>query len=173
MKQYILTTIIVLGLSFPIFSQVGIGTTSPKGALDVESGTYGVVYPSVALTSTAIAAPVVNANGSSSLAIGTTVYNTNNTNTGSNDVHVGIYSWDGSKWVWDHHTNPAGVPLRYQSGCTALDGAQSRVYVVGTNFKIYEKYWSWPSWNRWMWRTIGSPPGTSVSFFFLLLLFHP
>jgi len=101
MKQYLLTTIIVLGLSFSTFSQVGIGTTSPKGALDVDSGTYGVVYPSVALTSTQIAAPVVNANGSSSLAIGTTVYNTNDTNTGSNDVHVGIYSWDGSKWVAD------------------------------------------------------------------------
>ena len=80
------------------YAQVGIGTTSPKGILDIDSSTYGVVYPSVALTATNVAAPVVNPLGGA-LAVGTTVFNTNTTNTGSNDVEPGIYSWDGTQWI--------------------------------------------------------------------------
>lgn len=78
--------------------QVGIGTTSPKGILDVESSIYGVAYPNVALTATNVAAPVVNPLGGP-LAVGTTIYNTNTFTTGSNDVEPGIYSWDGTQWV--------------------------------------------------------------------------
>jgi hypothetical protein len=80
------------------FAQVGIGTTSPQGVLDINSSTYGVVYPSVALTATNVATPVVNPLGGP-LAEGTTVFNTNTTNTGANDVEPGIYSWGGSEWV--------------------------------------------------------------------------
>ena len=80
------------------YAQVGIGTTSPKGILDIDSSTYGVVYPSVALTATNVAAPVVNPLGGA-LAVGTTVFNTNTTNTGSNDVEPGIYAWDGTQWI--------------------------------------------------------------------------
>tara|TARA_R110002124_G_C8974490_1_gene515725 strand:+ start:26895 stop:27707 length:813 start_codon:yes stop_codon:yes gene_type:complete len=79
-------------------AQVGIGTSSPKGVLDIDSNTFGVVYPKVVLTATNVAAPVVNPNGGS-LAVGTTVYNTNTTNTGTKDVEPGIYSWDGTQWV--------------------------------------------------------------------------
>ncbi len=79
-------------------AQIGIGTTTPKGALDIESTQYGVVYPSVALTATNIEAPVVNPT-TDPLEVGTTVYNTNTTNNGSFDVEPGIYSWDGSVWV--------------------------------------------------------------------------
>lgn len=98
MKTFFLVCTTMLLISNFSFAQVGIGTTSPKGALDVNSSTYGIVYPSVALTATNVAAPVVNALGGV-LAIGTTVYNTNNTGTGSFDVQPGIYSWDGTKWV--------------------------------------------------------------------------
>ena len=80
------------------FAQVGIGTSSPQGILDVDSSTFGVVYPNIALTATNVAAPVVNPNGGN-LAIGTTIYNTNTTNTGTKDVEPGIYSWDGTQWV--------------------------------------------------------------------------
>jgi hypothetical protein len=79
-------------------AQVGIGTTNPKGALDVESTQYGLVYPSVALTATNLEDPVVNPTGEV-LEVGTTVYNTNMTSTGSFDVEPGIYSWNGSIWV--------------------------------------------------------------------------
>ena len=75
-------------------AQVGIGTSSPKGILDIDSSIYGVVYPSAALTSTIIAAPVLNTQIGDGLAVGTTIYNTNETFTGINDVEPGIYSWD-------------------------------------------------------------------------------
>ena len=80
-------------------AQVGIGTTSPKGILDIDSSIYGVVYPSAALTSTIVAAPVLNAQIGDGLAVGTTIYNTNETFTGTNDVEPGIYSWDGTQWI--------------------------------------------------------------------------
>jgi len=100
-KNYILfhkITILLLLTFNSAFAQVGIGTTSPKGALDIESTQYGVAYPSVALTATNLEAPVVNPT-TDPLEIGTTVYNTNITNNGSFDVEPGIYSWDGSIWV--------------------------------------------------------------------------
>lgn len=79
-------------------AQVGIGTTAPKGVLDIESAQYGVVYPSVALTATNREDPVINPT-TEVLEIGTTVYNTNTTTNGSFDVEPGIYSWDGTVWV--------------------------------------------------------------------------
>jgi len=101
MKKYVLYNIILilsLLISGTAIAQVGIGTTAPKGALDIDSSTFGVVYPTVALTATDVAAPVVNPQGGA-LAIGTTVYNTGSTFTGSKDVEPGIYAWDGNKWV--------------------------------------------------------------------------
>ena len=80
------------------FAQVGIGTNNPKGILDVESNEHGIVYPSVALTASNVELPVINPQGGS-IAVGTTIYNTNTTNTGSFDVEPGIYSWDGSRWI--------------------------------------------------------------------------
>ncbi|MEZ4874670.1 MAG: hypothetical protein R2793_04300 [Flavobacteriaceae bacterium] len=98
-KNTLFSFIIVLVFSYSAISiaQVGIGTTSPKGALDVESSGYGFVYPRVALTSTIVESPVVNPNGGG-LVVGTTVYNTSKTTNGANDVHPGIYSWNGSEW---------------------------------------------------------------------------
>ncbi|MFK5982350.1 MAG: hypothetical protein QM499_05490 [Flavobacteriaceae bacterium] len=96
---YINSIFFLLSFYAVSYSQVGIGTiTTPKGALDIESNQYGVVYPSVSLTATNIQAPVINPNGGI-LVEGTTIYNTNKTTSGSFDVEPGIYSWDGSKWV--------------------------------------------------------------------------
>ena len=94
--------IILLGLTFLLsgttMAQVGIGTVSPEGAIDLETTSYGLVYPRVALTAKNVAAPVVNPQGGA-LAVGTVVYNTSNTSNGSNDVSPGIYAWDGSQWA--------------------------------------------------------------------------
>ncbi|MFC7356573.1 hypothetical protein ACFQO1_02650 [Jejudonia soesokkakensis] len=99
-----------------LFAQVGIGTTSPKGILDVTSPSYGIVYPSVALTSTQVAAPVINpATGDHTLVDGTTIYNTNTTNTGTNDVEPGIYSWDATNSEWVTHFFIRQVELYEQS----------------------------------------------------------
>lgn len=98
-KQASLITTCLLMLVFAVGNcQVGIGTNTPEGILDISSTTYGFVYPSIALTSTTTSAPVTNPQGGA-LAVGTTIFNTNTTNTGTNDVAPGIYSWDGSKWI--------------------------------------------------------------------------
>lgn len=107
MKNFISTIyLILLFYSGAVFSQVGIGTTTPEGVLDVEiydaTGTviqsnYGIVLPKVSLTSTLVESPVVNPNGGS-LEPGTTVFNTNTSTNGANDVSPGIYSWTGTSW---------------------------------------------------------------------------
>ncbi|MGJ8666922.1 MAG: hypothetical protein ACSHW7_11180 [Patiriisocius sp.] len=81
-----------------IQAQVGIGTTTPEGILDIKSSIYGVVYPSAALQATNLQAPVVNPLAGN-LAVGTTIFNTATTNNGSNDVKPGIYSWNGIQWI--------------------------------------------------------------------------
>ncbi len=90
-------------IAMSTFAQVsisnGIPTSTPKGLVDMQNSTAGIVYPRFALTSTEIEAPVQNPDGSGSLVAGTVVYNTNTTTTGTNDVYPGLYAWDGSSWT--------------------------------------------------------------------------
>ncbi len=79
------------------YAQVGINTTTPDGILDVSSSNQGIVLPRVALTATNVLAPVVDPSGGS-VKIGTVVYNTATTTTGTNDVVPGIFVWTGSEW---------------------------------------------------------------------------
>lgn len=87
--------------------QVGIGTISPDGVLDLNSdaeknmtgtNSYGLVLPRVALTRTDDVAPVINPQAGS-LALGTVVYNTNTTANGEFSVYPGIYMWHGAEWI--------------------------------------------------------------------------
>ena len=100
MKRYRLTyniTFLFLLVASVAGAQIGIGTTTPEGAIDMSSTSYGVVFPRVALTSSAVEAPVTNPAGGS-LAVGTAIYNTATTTNGSNDVYPGIYAWSGTQW---------------------------------------------------------------------------
>lgn len=101
-KHSIYRHIILAGLFFIssyAIAQVGINTTDPKGILDFNSTTHGVVYPNVALVATDDPSPVVNPQGGA-IVPGTVVYNTNTTYNGTvTDVYPGIYTWDGSEWV--------------------------------------------------------------------------
>ncbi len=98
-------SLFIIGFIFiHAIGQVGIGTLTPNGILDVESSTQGVVLPVVALEDRYQESPVANPDGSGSLAIGTVVYNTNATSNGtvvgvSDDVALGIYVWDGTQWL--------------------------------------------------------------------------
>lgn len=77
-------------------------TSTPKGLVDLQNSTAGIVYPRFALTSNIIEAPVENPDGSGSLVAGTVVYNTTLVHAGidgENSVYPGIYAWNGSKWV--------------------------------------------------------------------------
>ena len=97
-KDKVLLFVFLLSIS-SCFAQVGINTTLPQGALDVNSSTQGIVLPRVVLQSTVDQAPIVNPKaGVTVIPIGTVVYNTVTTTNGTNDVSPGMYSWDGTKW---------------------------------------------------------------------------
>lgn len=93
MRFYLLFVLIC----FSSYSQVGIGTSAPQGALDINSSNNGVVFPRVALTSKNVDLPVVNPNGGS-LVIGTIVWNTATSGSSPNNVVPGYYYWNGTQW---------------------------------------------------------------------------
>jgi len=94
---------LILLFSINLNAQVGIGTTTPRGALDVPAGAnnYGVVLPVVSLTATNVATPVTNPQGGT-IVSGTTVINSNSTS-GTYGVILGIYVWDGASWISQFH----------------------------------------------------------------------
>lgn len=98
MKIKLLPIIFLTFITFNVFSQVGVGTTAPEGALDVKSTTNGFLPPRVSLTSIIVAAPVVNPQGLP-LAAGTIVWNTATAGTIPNNVVPGLYYWNGSRWI--------------------------------------------------------------------------
>ena len=79
---------------------VGIGTSTPQGALDVVAGSnnYGFVIPRVALTASNAQAPVTNPQ-TGVIPAGTIVYNTATAGTAPNNVGPGLYFWNGTRWI--------------------------------------------------------------------------
>ena len=96
MKNLLL--LIFFSTVFSLQAQVGIGTTTPNAALDINSNNQGLLSPRVSLTASNIALPVINPAGGA-LAISTLVYNTATSGTNPNNVIPGYYYWDGSKWL--------------------------------------------------------------------------
>lgn len=95
MKKIVFAFIVV---NFISYAQVGIGTTTPNGALEINSATNGVLVSNVALTSRIVDTPVVNPNGGALLA-GTLVWNTATSGISPNNVIPGFYYWDGTNWI--------------------------------------------------------------------------
>ena len=85
---------VILFFSTMAYSQgnVGIGTTSPDGRLDVVSTNEGILIPRLALTAANNAAPLTSPTTSE------LVYNTATAGTAPNNVTPGFYYWDGAKW---------------------------------------------------------------------------
>ncbi len=120
------------------FSQVGVGTTAPKAALEVVGGTnnYGFLMPRIALTATNVAAPVTNPAGGA-LVVGTMVFNTNTTS-GTYGVIPGLYYWDGTNWVSQVHryyenkfTQSTDLSVATSSGTyTNIPGLNSKSFVA-------------------------------------------
>jgi hypothetical protein len=92
-------------------AQVGIGTATPSGALEVNASLplpstqkAGFVPPTVALsatnltTTTTAGVSVVNPITNGVPTTGTIVYNTSTSAAGANQVTPGYYYWDGSLW---------------------------------------------------------------------------
>lgn len=119
-----------------VYSQVGIGTTTPKGALDITHSTNGFLMPRVVLTATNVSAPVVNPAGGA-LEVGTMVFNTNTT-AGTFGVIPGLYYWDGAKWVYQFHRNyktnfsqSSDLTLATSSGAyTNIPGLNNKSFVA-------------------------------------------
>ena len=109
--------------AYSSYAQVGVGTITPAGALDVSSTTQGLIPPRVALASSIVEAPVVNPAGGSIVA-GTVVYNTATAGTVPNNVAPGLYFWNGTRWVAF-----AGSPGGLDWSLTGNSGT-----TVGTNF---------------------------------------
>lgn len=107
LQARIVCILFFLFLMNTITAQVGIGTITPKAALDVVGGpnNYGFLMPRIALTATNVAAPVKNpATGAFLVAadIGVMVFNTATT-PGTYGVTPGLYFWDGTEWISQFH----------------------------------------------------------------------
>lgn len=89
---------LLLLIPFFTFAQVGVNTTTPRAALDVESTNNGVLIPRVQLTSVLDATTVINPN-SGPLETSTLVYNIAPAGTAPNNVVAGFYYWNGSQWT--------------------------------------------------------------------------
>jgi hypothetical protein len=93
-------TFIFLCLFFKTLGQIGINTTFPKGALDIESINTGVLIPRVQLTSTLDNTTVINPVGGA-LSTSTLIYNIAPAGVVPNNVLIGFYFWNNStsKWI--------------------------------------------------------------------------
>ncbi|SCX85522.1 hypothetical protein [Flavobacterium caeni] len=123
-------TYLIIFMMIPsgVMAQVGINTSVPAGALDVNSATHGALFPRVALTANNVAAPVVNPQGGA-LAVSTVVYNTA-TVAGVNGVSPGYFYWDGARWVSFTGNNSRDWSLNGNSGTD--DPAAPAVYGTST-----------------------------------------
>lgn len=131
MKKNLL--LFIISLTFNSYAQVGIGTTSPKGALDITSTNDGLLIPRISLSATNIA--TVNTPTTSEL-----VYNTNTSAAGPNQVTPGFYYWNGSLWVRLANSTSNDWALTGNSGTTAgtnfigtTDAQDLRFKTNGTN----------------------------------------
>lgn len=85
--------------SFYSFSQVGIGTTTPRANLDISnSGNGGLLIPEYALTGNNDITTVINPQPLSPLVTGTLIYNSTNVG-GINAISPGFVYWNGSLWT--------------------------------------------------------------------------
>ncbi|RMB59556.1 hypothetical protein EAX61_08200 [Dokdonia sinensis] len=119
-------------LSFILSStaQVGIGTATPRAALEVANSTQGgVLVPTYALSGTDDVASVIHPDGvSATPEEGTLVFNTtaSTPSTDVNAIDVGFKYWDGSQW---QGLGPkTGVMLRRFDLSTGGVGASGNVF---------------------------------------------
>jgi len=95
MKKILLFSLLLIQIS--VLAQVGVGTTTPRGALDINSSTQGVVVPTVSLVDV-VTQTAVNPQGGA-IPAGTIVYNNATSGVSPNNVGPGLYFWNGARWV--------------------------------------------------------------------------
>lgn len=97
MTRYIIH-IVSLFYTISVFSQTGIGTSTPNASakLEISATDKGFLPPRVALTSTATFSPIT---GTAAAAAGLLIYNTATAGTAPNNVVPGYYYWNGTSWI--------------------------------------------------------------------------
>jgi Pectate lyase superfamily protein/Right handed beta helix region len=141
MKKTPLKILLFLMLSQQIFSQVGIGTVTPQGALDIISTNDGLLIPRIALTATNIATVLTPT-------VSEMVYNTTTSAAGPNEVVPGFYFWNGSLWIKvSGNSIPSEICSFSQfslrpTGLTVADAGKKCLYTQTGNFHL----WTGSSW---------------------------
>lgn len=126
----VLFFVATLFISVNMTAQVGVGTTTPAGALDINSTTQGMIPPRVALTALNVEAPVVNPQGGA-LVPGTLVWNTNTAGVIPNNVVPGMYYWEGTRWI-----SLAGSPGGLDWSLSGNTGTNPATNYVGTTDNV-------------------------------------
>ena len=85
-------TIVCITMVNMVHAQIGIGTTSPNGSLEVTSTNDGLLIPRVALSATNVATVITPTTSE-------LVYNTFTSALGPNQVSPGYYYWNGAAWI--------------------------------------------------------------------------
>ena len=91
-KSFFLAILIAIITNVNCSAQVGVGTTTPLGAMDVTSSNEGILIPRVALSATNVATVLTPT-------VSELVYNTFTSALGPNQVAPGYYYWNGTIWV--------------------------------------------------------------------------
>ena len=130
MKKILLYSLLSIQIS--VLAQVGVGTTTPRGALDINSSTQGVVVPTVSLVDI-LTQTAVNPQGGA-IPAGTIVYNDATSGASPNNVGPGLYFWNGTRWV-AFAGSPGGLDwsLTGNSGTTPGSYSSPGVNYIGTS----------------------------------------
>ena len=133
MKNRLLPLFVVLG-AYSAYSQVGVGTLSPKSSaqLEVFSNNKGMLIPQIALTSTTDTQTIVNGNIVSLL-----VYNT----TDNANITPGYYYWFDNRWnrmlISGDLTAIAGNSVPGAKGEPGYPGKNVTIYTDKTTSIVY------------------------------------
>lgn len=127
MKKILLFSL--LSIQASVLAQVGVGTTTPRGALDINSSTQGVVVPTVSLVDV-LTQTAVNPQGGA-IPAGTIVYNDATSGASPNNVGPGLYFWNGARWVAF-----AGSPGGLDWSLTGNTGTAAGTHFLGTTDNV-------------------------------------
>ncbi|WP_329805171.1 tail fiber domain-containing protein [Flavobacterium facile] len=94
-------------------AQVGIGTVTPSGSLDITSTNDGLLIPRIALSATNVATVLTPT-------VSELVYNTFTSALGPNQVAPGYYYWNGTLWVPFSTGNLSDWSLTGNTGTTPV-----------------------------------------------------